>query len=158
MCRECCDFKTFPCVCVYSCRRWSPHPVTVTVVLSCFVCVCEFVCSFQIAIVKIRYPVKYRGYFSIMIMHTFSKCHSKPREYYIICGFFGVHMFALLCVCMYLHCVRMKLLCVFRCVLFVLCLLVCVAEARHDLCSLGNKPFETRDLVPYSHVPCGPWS
>ena len=29
------------------------------------------------------------------------------------------------------------------------CLFVCVAEARHDLCSFANKPFQTRDLVPY---------
>ena len=28
------------------------------------------------------------------------------------------------------------------------CLFACVAEARHDM-SLGNKIFETRDLVPY---------
>ena len=36
------------------------------------------------------------------------------------------------------------------CVLFVCVrLLVYVAEARHDPCSLGNKPFEMRDLVPY---------
>ena len=27
-------------------------------------------------------------------------------------------------------------------------LLVYVAKARHDPCSLGNEPFETRDLVP----------
>ena len=30
------------------------------------------------------------------------------------------------------------------------CLFACVAEVRHDM-SLGNKPFQTRDLVPYMY-------
>ena len=34
------------------------------------------------------------------------------------------------------------------------CLLVYVAEARQCPCSLGNKPFETRNLLPYN-VRCG---
>ena len=31
------------------------------------------------------------------------------------------------------------------------CLFVCVAEAQHDPCSLGNKPFQTREIVPYPY-------
>ena len=34
---------------------------------------------------------------------------------------------------------------------FCVCLLVCVAEAQQYPCSLGSKPFETRDLVPYMY-------
>ena len=49
------------------------------------------------------------------------------------------------CVCVHEH------VCVFRRVLLVLCLPVCVAEAWNDPGSLGNKPFETRDLVPYMY-------
>ena len=41
--------------------------------------------------------------------------------------------------------------CVFRLVLLVLCLPVCVGETLHDPGSLGNKPFETRDPVPYMY-------
>ena len=37
----------------------------------------------------------------------------------------------------------------FRLVLLVFCLPVWVGETLHDPGSLGNKPFETRDLVPY---------
>ena len=33
----------------------------------------------------------------------------------------------------------------------VLCLPVCVGETLHDPASLGNKPFETRDHVPYTY-------
>ena len=41
--------------------------------------------------------------------------------------------------------------CVFRLVLLVVCLPVSVGETLHDPGSLGNKPFETRDLVPYMY-------
>ena len=37
------------------------------------------------------------------------------------------------------------------CVCLGLCLLVCVAEARHDPCSLGNKPFEIIFFFPYMY-------
>ena len=40
---------------------------------------------------------------------------------------------------------------VFRLVLLVLCLPVCVGETLHDPGSLGNKPFETRDHVSYMY-------
>ena len=56
-------------------------------------------------------------------------------------------------VCMCLRCcvcVR-ELVCLFRLVLLVLCLPVWVGETLHDPGSLGNKPFETRDLVPYMY-------
>ena len=40
--------------------------------------------------------------------------------------------------------------CVFWCVFCVSrCLFVRIAEAQNDPCSLGNKPFQTRDLVHY---------
>ena len=44
------------------------------------------------------------------------------------------------------HCRFLVCVCVGVC---CACLFVCVAEARQDPCSLGNKPFQTRDLVPY---------
>ena len=40
------------------------------------------------------------------------------------------------------------------CVLYVYSLR---AQQKHDM-SLGNKPFETRDLVPYLYHACGTWS
>ena len=52
------------------------------------------------------------------------------------------------CVCLCVHelgCVRV---CLGVCY-FGVCLLVCVEEARQYPCSLGNKPFEIRDHVPY---------
>ena len=56
-------------------------------------------------------------------------------------------------VCMCLCCVRVFVcVCTSLCVCyFCACLFVCVAVARHDPCSLGDKPFETRDLVPYMY-------
>ena len=68
-------------------------------------------------------------------------------------------------VCMCLRCVRVfvcvhELLCVCVCVCVCvcldvcyvgMCLPVCVAVARHDPCSLGDKPLETRDPVPYMY-------
>ena len=42
-------------------------------------------------------------------------------------------------------------LCVFGLVLLVLCLPVCLGETLHDPGSLGKKPFEARDLVPYMY-------
>ena len=39
----------------------------------------------------------------------------------------------------------------FRLVLLVLCLPVCVGETLHDPGSLGNKQFETRDFVAHCH-------
>ena len=67
------------------------------------------------------------------------------RKSLIICGFWCVCVCVIACVCVH------ELVCVFRRVLLVLCLPVCVAKAWHDPGSLGNKPFEARDLVPYKY-------
>ena len=75
------------------------------------------------------------------------------RKSLIICKFWCVCELALLRVCA--PCVH-ELVCVFRCVLLVLCLPVCVAEAWHDPGSLWNKPFEMSDLVPY--IICTMWT
>ena len=57
-----------------------------------------------------------------------------------VCGGGGV-----VCVCV----------CLGLCYLHVLCLPVWVGETLHAPGSLGNKPFETRDLVPYKS--CTMW-
>ena len=61
-------------------------------------------------------------------------------------SFSSVYVFVLLCV-HELVCVRLSVC------YFCMCLSMCVARARHDPCTLGNKPFETRD-----RVPCTMWS
>ena len=66
-----------------------------------------------------------------------------------------MYVFALLRVCVYVRefvCVCVCV-CMFRFVLLVLCLPVWVGETLYDPGSLGNNPFETRDLVPLIHVP-----
>ena len=78
------------------------------------------------------------------IMQHFQQCHSGNLS---LSAIFGVYVFALLRVCV---CVRENVyVCGFRLVLLVLCLPVWVGETLHDPGTLGNKLFETKDLVPY---------
>ena len=69
---------------------------------------------------------------------------------HVIQEFFTYLRFWCVCVCV-IACVRVcarACVCVFTFVLLVLCLPVCVGETLYDPGSLGDKPFETRDLVP----------
>ena len=61
-----------------------------------------------------------------------------------------MYVLALLCACVCMCVHELVCVCLGVCY-FGMCLLVCVAEALHDSCSLGNKPFETIDLVPYMY-------
>ena len=103
--------------------------------------VCVYVC---VCFVQLCMPLLYVGVEAHSNTQHFPKCHSKPL---IICGFRCVFVLCA-CVCMCVHelvCVW----CVFRCVCVYLC-----AWQKHDMidpCSLGNKPFEMRDLVPYMY-------
>ena len=57
----------------------------------------------------------------------------KTTSYVYVCVCVCVRVCVCVCVCVCVRCAGV---------------FVCVAEARHDPCSLGNKPYETRDLVP----------
>ena len=65
---------------------------------------------------------------------------------------------ACVCVCLYVCVCVCEFVCVCVCVcvcecVYVFCVSRClflrIAEAQNDPCSLGNKPFHTRDLVHY---------
>ena len=110
------------------------------------VCVCVCVCACVRVCVWAVYAFAVCKRAEAHDMHHFQ--HVIQEIFYYLRSL-GVYVFALLRVCAWAWA------CVFRFVLLVLCLPVWVGKALHDPSSLGNKPFETRDLVPYT---CAMWS
>ena len=119
----------------------------------CFLCVCMCVCVWVcVCIVLLCMPLLcVRGTSCSIFNMSFRKSLN-------ICGFgrcvcvcviarARVRVCVCVCVCV---CAR-EFVCVFRRVLLVLSLPVRVAETLLNPGSLGTKPFETRDLVPYMY-------
>ena len=82
------------------------------------------------------------------VIHTFTNMSLCFRACVDLCVCVGVCVCVCVCACV---CV-----CVCVCVCAYVCVCVLrvsvserIAESQNEPCSLGNKPFQTRDLVPY---------